>query len=376
MHTFVAVHGGAGSHGSSTERELKQALRLACKKALDSSSLTSRSSLDVVEVAITVLEDDPVLNAGYGSNLSLEGTVECDAAIMDGNYHFGSVGTISGVKNPIQVARALLQHSQISDPLGRVPPLTLVGSGAHAFASKNPHTSSGIVDKGSMVSAGARDRWRYWKKKLTSAKMGDSDPSQPLEIGQNLHDLQDTVGAVTSRFGEMASGVSSGGLLLKMEGRCGEAAVFGAGCWAQNFRPGARIGMACSISGTGEYITRSGLARALGKAFEVLEPSNSDEDVDPHAIIQKVLIHEFWKPSQDLGESNPSAGILLMTYEDGDDEPIVRVWCAFTTPTMAIAYASTKNPSPKALILRRPKEMTRIRPDDNLAPMYMTAFSL
>lgn len=47
-------------------------------------------------------------------------------------------------------------------------------------------------------------------------------------------------------------------------------------------------------TGTGEYITRSGLARALGKAFEVLEPINSDEDVDPHAIIQKVLIHEFW----------------------------------------------------------------------------------
>ncbi|GAW04272.1 N-terminal nucleophile aminohydrolase [Lentinula edodes] len=123
MHTFIAVHGGAGSHSSSTERELKQALRLACKKALDSSSLTSRSPLDVAEVAITVLEDDPVLNAGYGSNLSLEGIVECDAAIMDGNYHFGSVGAISGVKNPIQVARALLQHSQISDPLGRVPPL-------------------------------------------------------------------------------------------------------------------------------------------------------------------------------------------------------------------------------------------------------------
>ncbi|KAJ4483226.1 asparaginase [Lentinula aciculospora] len=357
MHTFIAVHGGAGSHSSSTERELKQALRLACKKALDSSS--SKSPLDITEAAITVLEDDPNLNAGYGSNLTLEGTVECDAAIMDGNNHFGSVGALSGIKNPIQVARALLEHSQGSDPLGRIPPLTLVSSGAHSFASNNPHTSSGIIDKSSMISARSRDRWHYWKEKLTSAKTENS------EFRQNL---QDTTGAVTSCFGDMASGVSSGGLLLKMEGRCGEAAIFGAGCWAQNIRPGGRIGMACSISGTGEYITRSGLARALGKAFEV-------QDVDPHAIIEKILIEEFWKPSQDLGEPSPSAGILLMTYEVGDDEPIVRVWCAFTTPTMAIAYVSSRNPKPMALILRRPKELTGTRPDDK-APVYMTAFSL
>ncbi|KAJ3733520.1 asparaginase [Lentinula guzmanii] len=364
MHTFIAVHGGAGSHSSFTEKELKQALRLACKKGLDSSS--SRSPLDITEAAITILEDDPNLNAGYGSNLTLEGTVECDAAIMDGNNNFGSVGAVSGVKNPIRLARAILEHSQVPDPLGRIPPLTLVCSGAHAFASQNPRTSSTIIDKDAMISPSARDRWYYWKEKLNSAS---------IEGGNNMHDLQDTVGAVTSCFGEMASGVSSGGLLLKMEGRCGEAAAFGAGCWAQNIRAGQRIGMACSISGTGEYITRSGLARALGKAFEALEPVSPTEDVDPHAIMEKILIDDFWKPSKDLGEPSPSAGILLMTYQVGDDEPIVRVWCAFTTPTMAIAYASSKDPSPKALILRRPKDMTRTRPDDK-APVYMTAFSL
>ncbi|KAE9411265.1 N-terminal nucleophile aminohydrolase [Gymnopus androsaceus JB14] len=370
MHTFIAVHGGAGSH-SSASKELKQALRLACKTALESSS-----SLDVTEKAISILEDDPNLNAGFGSNLTLEGTVECDAAIMDGQNHFGSVGAVSGVKNPIRIARAILEHSQVPDPLGRIPPLTLVSSGAHAFASKHPHTSSQIVDAETLVNEKAKTRWRYWKDRWSSANSIDVSP--PTEYG-NLHDLQDTVGAVACCSGNMAAGVSSGGLLLKMEGRCGEAAVFGAGCWAQNICPKAQIGMACSISGTGEYITRSGLARALGKAFEALP--NPDDDlegiVDPHAIMQQVLVDEFWKPSRDLGESSPSAGILLMTYEDGaDNQPIVRVWCAFTTPTMAIAYASSQDPNPKALILRRPKEMDHTGGRNDNAPVYMTAFSL
>jgi len=156
--------------------------------------------------------------------------------------------------------------------------------------------------------------------------------------------------------------------------------VFGAGCWAQNknIRSGVQIGMACSISGTGEYITRSNLGRALGKAFEAFRPSGQPEElsaIDPHAIMQHILVDEFWKPSQDLGEPSPSAGILLMTCEDGDDnKPIVRVWCAFTTATFLVAYASTRNPTPKALILRRPKEMDVAHTDK--APVYMTAFTL
>ncbi|KIK67219.1 hypothetical protein GYMLUDRAFT_156342 [Collybiopsis luxurians FD-317 M1] len=369
MHTFVAVHGGAGSHNSSSEKEIKQALRLACKNALQSGS-----SLDATEAAIMILEDDPNFNAGFSSNLTLDGSVECDAAIMDGRNHFGSVGAISGVKNPIRVARALLNYSQVPDPLGRIPPLTLVSSGAHHFASENPHTRSGMVDHHSMISERARDRWHYWKNRLTSVNSAEDTSNDVIE-DESLHDLQDTVGAVISCSGEMAAGVSSGGLLLKLSGRCGEAAVFGAGCWAQNICAGSQMGMACSISGTGEFIMRSSLARALGKAFETSNSEGQDEEVDPHAIIQKILVDEFWKLSQDLGEPSPNAGILLMTYEDGhDNEPIARLWCAFTTPSMAIAYASSKNPNPKSLVLRRPKSKPET-PSDK-ASVYVTAFSL
>ncbi|KAF9075431.1 nucleophile aminohydrolase [Rhodocollybia butyracea] len=377
METFVAVHGGAGYHSFTAEKELKQALRLACNNALLVAS-SAGSSLDVTEAAITVLEDAPNLNAGFGSNLTFEGNVECDAAIMDGNNHWGSVGAVSGVKNPIRVARAILEYSQVPDPLGRIPPLTLVSSGARSFASKHLHTSSGLVGEGALISDRARDRWVQWKDRLSSASTEEGTNLPPPPDSESLHDSQDTVGAVASCSGNMSAGVSSGGLLLKMEGRCGEAAMFGAGCWAQNknIRPQVQIGMACSVSGTGEYITRSGLAKALGKSFEAFSPSDGSEYMDPHTIMQQVLVDEFWKPSQDLGEPNPSAGILLMTYEDGDDNtPIVRVWCGFTTPTFLVAYASTRNPIPKTLILRRPKDMVGAHADKK-APIYMTAFSL
>ncbi|KAG5648596.1 hypothetical protein DXG03_003207 [Asterophora parasitica] len=129
---YVVVHGGAGMHGHAREKEVKQALRLACKEALkglhdpspDHGDSSKCTPLNMVGNAIVVLEDDPHLNAGYGSNLSLIGTVECDAAIMDGaSGYFGSVGAVSGIKNPIQLARVVLEYSRIPDPLGRIPPL-------------------------------------------------------------------------------------------------------------------------------------------------------------------------------------------------------------------------------------------------------------
>ena len=205
------------------------------------------------------LEDDPSFNAGLGSNLTLDGTVECDAAIMNSESGaFGSVGAVSGmfhtcnksvsflrigVKNPIRLARAILDYSQIPDPLGRIPPLcvstsaytrlislfrTLVSAGAVKFASRHAPQVD-IVPTESLVSSEARKRWNYWKEQY-GKELG------PDEHG--CHDIQDTVGAVAWSSSEnIAAGVSrliridlltkaqrvcSGGLLLKHPGRVGE----------------------------------------------------------------------------------------------------------------------------------------------------------
>ncbi|KAJ6625457.1 asparaginase [Mycena sp. CBHHK59/15] len=338
--TYVVVHGGAGIHSSNSEREVKNALRLACKHALSSATSGNASALSMVENSIASLEDSPLLNAGYGSNLTLDGTVECDAAIMDGlTGHFGSVGAVSGVKNPVRLAHRILEHSRIPDPLGRIPPLTLVSNGAHAFAALHPgHVD--LVAPESLVTPRAQQQWATWKDRLVSSSPPSEDPG-------SLHPFQDTVGAMAwnADSGEIASGVSSGGILLKYPGRVGEAAVFGAGCWAQASQPptanGREMqGMACSVSGAGEYIVRASLAKTISDSLN----NEQSDDVDVHEILRRTLVDDFWVPSRSPSNPDPSAGVVVLTTEEGDEgRPIGRLWCAFTTPSMAIAYASSSS---------------------------------
>lgn len=359
---YIAVHGGAGFHERKYGKEIKHALQRACNVALSNLGSKHSSALTMVEDAISSLEDDEHLNAGYGSNLTLDGTVECDAAIMSGKSGcFGSVGAVAGVKNPIRLARAVLDHSSIPSPIGRIPPLTLVSEGARQFALSQP-SSAHLVSRESLVSPQAEERWRVWKCRFAS-----SDPSS---LSGNLNDIQDTVGAVAWHESDgMAAGVSSGGLLLKYPGRIGEAAVFGAGCWAQEASDVEQgMEMACSISGTGEYIIRAMLARRLGEAFEK-GAGNSDGD-DPHEVLHGVLNDQFWNMRRGRGEPDPSVGVLLLTREN---DGRARLWCAFTTPTMAIAYVSSKNPKAKAIILRRPQNITL---GDDKPCIYITGISL
>jgi len=178
-----------------------------------------------------------------------------------------------------------------------------------------------------------------------------------MEDTQVMEDIQDTVGAVAWHGSDgLAAGVSSGGLLLKYPGRVGEfaikAAIFGAGCWASRYEQGLD-GMACSISGTGEHIIRTNFAQRLGEALRVA--AQSDEGEDPHDILNRILVDDFGDTCHKLRENNPSAGIILLTAEEsGSGDAKVRLWCAFTTPSMAVACSSTKDVNPKAVIFRRP----------------------
>lgn len=336
---YVAVHGGAGYHGVVSEQSVKSALKRACARALRGSPLDDFSALSIVERAIAILEDDECLNAGYGSNLTIDGTVECDAAVMDGlSGDFASVGAVPGLKNPIKLASVLLRHSREPDSLGRIRPMTLVASGAYSFAS-----SQGIqtVAPNEMISPRATQEWQKWKYRL--------DHPVDCDLGSLHQDaMQDTVGAVAwDNDGNLAAGVSSGGLLLKYSGRIGEAATFGAGCWAQQSHD-EQSGMACSISGAGEHIMRGGLARALGEALQSRQ--SDDSELDTHQVLLRILNQQFTEPLRQRGERMPNAGVLLLTKEQGEDEVVVpRLWCAFTTESMAVAYASTTKPSPKVI---------------------------
>ncbi|EIW63309.1 N-terminal nucleophile aminohydrolase [Trametes versicolor FP-101664 SS1] len=339
---IVAVHGGAGFHprSQSSDGEIKRALRLACARSL--AALEREAALHAVTDAIAVLEDEECLNAGYGSNLTMSGIVECDASLMDGlTRDFGAIGAVSGVKNPIKLAHSVLQYSRTPDLLGRIPPLLLVSAGAQEFA----RTRDLACIPDSMISPRAHREWKRWTDALETARhahpmdtMLETSSAVGLQHPQTdgLHDRQDTVGAIAlDAEGNLAAGVSSGGLLLKLPGRVGEAAMYGAGCWATH-----RV--SCSVSGAGEDITRASLAKTICSSVEA-----AGEDGDIHDVLQTVIGHQFHKVCAERGETSPQAGVILLVKEYDDDGQLrPRLWCAFTTESMAIGYASSVSSKP------------------------------
>ena len=197
---LVAVHGGAGAHPPSADAATKDALRRAARAALLSLATNPMDALSALTHAVTTLEDAEPLNAGFGSNLTLAGRVECDASLMDGRSGaFGGVGAVSGVRHPIAAARAVLEGRRTKDAvLGRVPPLLLVGDGAALLAGVRR------VDPESMVSPRARREWQVWKARMVQG--GAQGPRGDVE---GLHARQDTVGAVVwDSSGGLAAGVS------------------------------------------------------------------------------------------------------------------------------------------------------------------------
>ncbi|KAF8608789.1 N-terminal nucleophile aminohydrolase [Ceratobasidium sp. AG-I] len=325
----IAVHGGAGSHSSNkdVEAQIKSGLKSACSKAQQSFQ-TKQDACQAVRDSIISLEDDAHFNAGTGSNLTIIGTVECDASIMNAAEDFGAVGAVRGIKNPIALAYDLLAESQVPDPHGRIHPMLIAGK---------PVATTG--DPFEMITPKSRSEWDRWKSLV--------DPSLVIPELPDANIMQDTVGAIACTVdGDVSAGVSSGGILLKHPGRVGEAGIFGAGCWASGAR-GDRNAVACSVSGAGEMIMRGFLAKELSEA--VRHPER-----DIHEEIERVLT-EFKEMCVERGSEHANVGVILIVVERQDTGVLrSRLWCGFTTASFAIAYATSIESAPKAVILRRP----------------------
>ncbi|KAF1915173.1 nucleophile aminohydrolase [Ampelomyces quisqualis] len=125
------------------------------------------SAVDAVEAAIKTLEDREITNAGYGSNLAMDGVVECDAAIVDHHGRSGAVGAVAQIKNPISLARLVHKHSMHSLTLRRVPPNLLVAQGATEFAVE---MGMPILPHDALVSPAAKERWLRWRADLRAAE--------------------------------------------------------------------------------------------------------------------------------------------------------------------------------------------------------------
>ncbi|KXT03185.1 hypothetical protein AC578_4765 [Pseudocercospora eumusae] len=162
----IFVHAGAGYHSKENEIHHLQACADACKAGM-AILRNGGSAVDAVEMAIRVLEDREITNAGFGSNLGFDGVVECDAIVVDHFGRSGACGAVAQIKNPISLARLLLDHSTQTLSLRRVPPNLLVGPGATKFAQE--HDMS-IVQYDTLISNFARHRWQKWRADLAKAE--------------------------------------------------------------------------------------------------------------------------------------------------------------------------------------------------------------
>jgi len=190
----VFIHAGAGYHSLTNETIHLEACSEAARTAMKLLQ-AGCSALEAVEAAIKILEDKEIANAGYGSNLAIDGTVECDATIVDHLGRSGAVGAVSNVKNPISLARLVLEHSRKPLSLRRVPPSLLVGEGAKDFATEH---NMPLVPNAWLVSKNAHDRYTKWEQDLKRAEAQEfmalsstsaSSPSVINTIEHGLHPL-------------------------------------------------------------------------------------------------------------------------------------------------------------------------------------------
>lgn len=223
----LVVHGGAGTmaRGKMTA-EREREYRLGIENALRAGWEILQhggSALDATEAAVRVFEDDPLFNAGKGSVFNSAGVNEMDAAIMDGRtLRAGAVANVEHVKNPIVLARAVMEKS---------PHIMMAGPGAEAFAKEH---GVELVDAKYFFT---QDRWDELQRDKAKEKGASGD--------KKFIDSPGTVGAVAlDRSGNLAAATSTGGKSNKLPGRVGDTPVIGAGTYANN--------ATCAVSGTGD----------------------------------------------------------------------------------------------------------------------------
>jgi L-asparaginase / beta-aspartyl-peptidase len=193
----------------------------------------SRQALDAVVESIVLLEDDPRLNAGTGSRMRVDGRIQMDAALMNWDLEAGCVAAIEAVKNPIRVARDVLE----------TPHILLVGADATAFARSKGHTH---FDPGTLESR------RHLEESLEKIRRGNL-PRYARKW--KAVELRGTVGAVArDRRGRFAAGSSTGGTAFMLPGRVGDSPIVGAGLYA-----GPRG--AVTVTGIGEEIIKRVLSK-------------------------------------------------------------------------------------------------------------------
>jgi len=241
----IAIHGGAGTLSRKDMSSTQEAeYRAGLEEALNAGyAVLSRggSSLDAAVAAVRVLEDNPLFNAGRGAVLNRDGVAELDASLMDGRtLSAGAVSGLQHVKNPIDLARLIMEKS---------PHVMLVGAGAEEFAK----TQGVEMVPNEYFRTPARQR--QLERSLRGAVTRENELQAFGTVGAVALDLN----------GNLAAATSTGGMTGKRWGRVGDSPIIGAGTYANN--------QSCAVSATGhgEYFIRTVVAHDICAQVEYLK---------------------------------------------------------------------------------------------------------
>ncbi len=255
----LVIHGGAGTMDrSKMTPEREQEYRKSLERALAAGYEILKkdgSSLDATEAAVRVLEDDPQFNAGKGSVFTDAGTNELDAAIMDGKtQNAGAVANVRHIRNPISLARMVMEKSEHAIKSPRVGPVLITGEGAERFAKEN---GIEFVDQKYFFT---QERWDALQRVKEAEKSGGAGGKKFIISDQDRHG---TVGAVAlDKTGNLAAATSTGGTTNKKAGRVGDSPIIGGGTYANNAT------CAVSCTGDGEYFIRAVVAYDVSASME------------------------------------------------------------------------------------------------------------
>jgi beta-aspartyl-peptidase (threonine type) len=235
----MVIHGGAGGAPPAAKRKPYEDSLRACLVQGREMLASGKSALDTCEKIVRMLEDDPLFNAGKGAVFTAEGKHSLDASIMDGsNLKFGAVAGVRTVKNPITLARTVMEKTKH---------VLLIRDGAEAFAEK---MGLEIVPNSYFDTPERLKAFEQWQAKQKAGQ------NEEPEGGS-------TVGCVClDQKGNLAAATSTGGMMGVMPGRVGDTPICGAGTYANN--------RTCAVSstGTGEQFIRHNVAHTISALIE------------------------------------------------------------------------------------------------------------
>jgi len=290
----MVVHGGVGIYGDDVSARALDGLREASSRGRDILE-GGGTALRAVLEAVRTLEDNPGFNAGTGSALTSDGTIENDASVMWGkDLTAGGVAVLSGFRNPVLVAEAVRAET---------PHVLLAAEGAHRFALQRGFST---VDPEVMITPEQRAKWAAARAEAVAA---------PGKLG--------TVGAVAcDREGHVAAATSTGGLFLKMPGRVGDTPIIGAGTYADDEAGAA------SCTGKGEAILKVSLAKMT---VDLLRAGRTAQAAAEAAIAEftrrtsseaGVIVVS---PAGQLGLAFNTLRMSRASWREGDVEPNARI---------------------------------------------------